>query len=230
MIRRLFFGGVWLGLIGYAGWGAPPTQPNTVELIQHLSLGQLDGINPLIVALFYLMGVWPLIYASVLLFDGQGQRVPAWLFVLASFGVGAFALLPYLALRQPNPTPMAARSMVLRGLDSRWTAGAIALLVTGLLIYGFSQGDGSGFVQQWHTSRFIHVMSLDFTLLCLLFPALLRDDMARRQWNPPQLFWLFSLLPLLGPVLYLIFRPAQSLPQDSGPPSLSPTDAQSIVQ
>ena len=49
-------------------------------------------------------------------------------------------------------------------------------------------------------------MSLDFCLLCLLFPALLGDDMARRSWNP-QFFWLIALIPLFGPLIYLSVRP-----------------------
>ena len=39
------------------------------------------------------MGIWPMVYACVALIDGQGQRVLAWPFAVASFAVGAFALL-----------------------------------------------------------------------------------------------------------------------------------------
>jgi hypothetical protein len=62
-------------------------------------------------------------------------------------------------------------------------------------------------MHQWQSNRFIHVMSLDFCLLCLLFPALLRDDMARRGLKNPQLFWLTALIPLFGPLIYLCVRP-----------------------
>jgi hypothetical protein len=41
-----------------------------------------------------------------------------------------------------------------------------------------------------------------------LFPLLLGDDMARRGWNNPQIFWLISLVPLFGPLIYLCVRPA----------------------
>jgi len=40
-------------------------------------------------------------------------------------------------------------------------------------------GDWENFVQQWQTSRFIHVMSLDFTFLPIV-SSTLGDDMARR--------------------------------------------------
>lgn len=50
-------------------------------------------------------------------------------------------------------------------------------------------------------------MSLDFCLLSVLFPALLGDDMARRGWKNPQIFWLIALIPLFGPLIYLCVRP-----------------------
>ena len=82
-------------------------------------------------------------------------------------------------------------------------AGAIVLLV-----YGFTQGDWSDFVQQWQTSRFIHVMSLDFCCLVLLLPALLGDDMARRGLKDRRIFWAVSLIPLFGTLAYVVLRPS----------------------
>nr|CAD5979289.1 hypothetical protein NO713_04505 [Planktothrix pseudagardhii] len=49
-------------------------------------------------------------------------------------------------------------------------------------------------------------MSLDFCLLSLLFPALLGDDMARRGMKNSAIFWGVSLVPLFGPLFYLITR------------------------
>jgi hypothetical protein len=50
-------------------------------------------------------------------------------------------------------------------------------------------------------------MSLDFCLLCLLFPLLLPDDLARRGLNDRRWFWSISLVPLIGPAIYLAMRP-----------------------
>jgi hypothetical protein len=208
MTRTLLFGLLWVGFIVYAFLFAPPDRPDTFTLIQHLSTGQWNGINPLIIALFNIMGVWPLIYSSVVLIDGRGQKVPAWLFVTGSFAVGAFALLPYLALRQDNPTFNGEKDWLVSWLDSRWNGLAIALLALALLAFGLVGGDWSDFIAQWQTDRFIHVMSLDFCLLCLLFPAVLGDDMARRGLQNPRLFWAVSLVPLLGAIAYLVLRPS----------------------
>ena len=208
MSRKIGFGLLWLGFIVYAFGFAPPQQPDTFELIKNLSTGNWAGINPVIISLFNLMGVWPVIYACVLFFDGRNQKIPVWPFVITSLGVGAFALLPYLALRQPNPDFTGGKNFFLKLLDSRWM-GIVLTLVTGvLLIGGIFYGDWSNYVQQWQTSRFIHVMSLDFCLLCLLFPALLGDDMARRGITNSRLFWAVALVPLLGPLAYLCLRPS----------------------
>lgn len=206
MVRQIAFGVLWLGFVFYAFVLAPPNQPDTFELIKNLSTGQWQGINPLVIALFNLMGIWPMIYSALIFIDGRGQKIPAWLFASASFGVGAFALLPYLALRKTNPQFPGTKNALIKLLDSRVTGIILTVGTVILVAYGLLQGDWSNFIQQWQSDRFIHVMSLDFCLLCLIFPALLGDDMARRDWQT-QLFWLFALIPLFGPLIYLCLRP-----------------------
>lgn len=207
MGRKIGFWLLWAGFSIYAFLLAPPDQPDTLELIKNLSTGQIAGINPLIVSLFNIMGILPLVYSCLLFIDGRMQKVPAWLFATASFGVGAFAIVPYLALREPNTSFSGKKTLLLKLLDSRWCGLALAVGTVGLLTYGISQGNWADFVQQWQTNRFIHVMSLDFCLLCLLFPSLLGDDMARRGINDSRFFWSVALLPLLGAIIYLTLRP-----------------------
>ncbi|WP_138505562.1 DUF2834 domain-containing protein [Nostoc sp. PA-18-2419] len=207
MTRKIAFGLIWLGFIVYAFLLSPPQQPGTFELIKNLSIGQWQGINPLIITLFYLMGIWPSIYSAVVFIDGRGQKIPAWLFAIPSFAVGAFALLPYLAFREPNQKFVGKKDTLLKLLDSRVTGFVLTVASVILVIYGLTAGDWGNFVQQWQTSRFIHVMSLDFCLLCVLFPTLVGDDMARRGWKNPQLLWLTVLIPLFGSLIYLSVRP-----------------------
>ncbi|MEL6814891.1 MAG: DUF2834 domain-containing protein, partial [Cyanobacteria bacterium J06598_3] len=149
-----------------------------------------------------------------------GQKIPAWPFVLGSFGLGAFALLPYFALREPNPTFEAPKTKLLSLLDSVWTGRLIALGSVALLSYGLLNGDWADFAQQWRTSQFIHVMSLDFCMLSAVTGALLKDDMAKRNLNNPVLFWAATLIPLLGITLYLSIRPP--LPQSASTPETTP--------
>lgn len=213
MSRKIGFWLLWVSLVAYAFLLAPPNQPDTVELIKNLSTGKWEGINPFIIALFNIMGIWPLIYSCLMFIDGTEQKIPAWPFATASFGVGAFALLPYLALRQPNQEFTGTKGIFLKLIDSRWLGVTLMLGTLGLLSFGVLNGSWGDFIRQWQTSRFIHVMSLDFCLLCLLFPALLGDDMARRGLKNSRLFWAVALVPLVGPLLYLCLRPPLS---DSG--------------
>lgn len=75
MLRRIILLAIWLGFVSYAFFLAPPDNfPLTVELIKNLCVGNWQGINPLIIALFYLMGIWPLVYSAILFFDGRGQK------------------------------------------------------------------------------------------------------------------------------------------------------------
>ena len=212
MSKKIGFWLLWVGFVAYAFVLAPPDRPDTLELIKNLSTGQWEGINPLVVSLFNIMGVWPMIYSCLLFIDGRGQKIPAWPFAALSFGVGAFALLPYLALRQPTTEFAGNKNFFLKLLDSRLTGVALAIGSVIIVAYGLVNGDWVNFVQQWQTSRFIHVMSWDFCLLCLLFPALLGDDMARRGLKNTQLFWLTASVPLFGPLVYLCVRPPLPVP------------------
>ncbi|MDB9496517.1 hypothetical protein PN441_03355 [Spirulina major CS-329] len=209
MLRfRFGFGLLWVAFLGYAIAIAPPDQPETLDLIVNLSTGAWDGINPLILALFNLMGIWPFIYLMFLYSDGRGQRLPAALFAVGGFVGGAFAILPYLALRRPNPSFSGPVGWWLRLHDSRWLGVGLLAGSVALVVWGITAGDWGDFVTQWQTSRFIHVMSLDFLMLSGLITALLGDDMARRGLENRAVFWAVALVPLFGPLLYVCWRPA----------------------
>jgi hypothetical protein len=228
IFNKIIFGALWLALIGYTFLLAPPDRVDSLQLIINLSTGNWTGINPFVVALFNLMGILPLIYACLMLIDGKTQNISAGLFSAASFAVGAFAILPYLALRESNSTPEIDRFQgsridrrgIIKLVDSRWLGVILSIGTVTLLIYGITQGDWTDFVRQWHTSRFIHVMSLDFCLLTLLLPVLITEDIHRRNFTSPQLVRLLSLVPLFGGLLYLCIRPNLTDPASKSNPGL----------
>jgi hypothetical protein len=207
LVQKLGFGLLWLGFTAYAFFLAPPDSPETLTLIQQLATGQWQGINSWVVTLFNLMGIWPMVYTSLLLADGQGKRLWAWPFAVGSFAVGAFAILPYLALRQPDPPETVQKpSWGLKLLESRWLGGLLLIGTLLLIAYGWQGGDWPDFWQQFQTRRFIHVMSLDFCLLSLLCPVMIRADLLRRK-KISKVWQVLAFVPLLGPLLYLCFRP-----------------------
>ncbi|MBD2137788.1 DUF2834 domain-containing protein [Anabaena sp. FACHB-1237] len=210
MLRKITFGVLWIGFISYAFVFAPPEDPHTFELIKNLSTGNWQNINPIIIALFNIMGIWPFIYSTIVFIDGRNQKIPAWPFATASFALGAFALLPYLALRSENREFTGQKNLFLTILDSRILAILLTLTSLGTLSLAFS-GDWSNFWQQWHNNRFIHVMTLDFIMLSLLFPTLVTDDLAKRDFKNKEMtqkiISQLSLIPFVGALIYLCLRP-----------------------
>lgn len=207
MLSKISLIVIWITFIGYAFLLAPPNQPDTFDLIINLSTGNWENINPLIIALFNLMGILPTIYACFLLIDGKKQKILAWPFLTISFAVGAFAIIPYLALRQPNFNWNGEKNLLIKIIDSRWLSILLLIGTIVLVCFGLFNGNWSDFVRQWQTDRFIHVMSLDFCCLCLLLPILVKDDLFRRDINTPWLFWSITLIPLFGTLIYLCVRP-----------------------
>ena len=207
MNSRFIFISLWLSFIAYAFFIAPPSQPDTWELIANLSTGHFQNINPLIVALFNLMGIISAIYACFLIADGKGQSIPTGIFLLGSFGLGAFALLPYFALRKKNSRWNSKKNWLINISESQILRIILTITALSLIFFGINNGDWTDFSEQWHNSKFIHVMSLDFCLLCLLFPVAIKDDLLRRNINNPSILAAISFVPLIGSLTYLCLRP-----------------------
>lgn len=207
MKRKLGLGAIWLTLVVYAIASAQfKTQQGDFELIIALSTGDWNGVNPIIIGIFMLMGILPLVYGAFILFDSE-QKISPYPFFLVSFGVGAFALLPYLALRSPDTVWNGEKNWLLKILDSRFTAIVSTVAIAVLLVVGLMLGDWSDYVTQWQTSQFIHIMSIDFCLLSLLFPSILQDDMQRRGVNADRWFLPVAFVPLFGSLIYWCLRP-----------------------
>lgn len=192
----------WVLLLVVAFGFSPPAAPDTNDVIRRMLAGQLEGINVSLFALFNVMGVLPMSFLAVLAFDAKAQRVPKWPFVIASFALGAYALLPYLILRQWDLPRRTAETWWLRLLGSR----LLGLVLTALgltLIALFVTGDVSGFVTLFRTQQFPFAMTLDFFACCVLGALLAAEEARVRQ--QPLLQWL-GLVPVIGVPLVLALR------------------------
>jgi hypothetical protein len=204
--RKITLWLIWVSFILYLLFFAPPIQPDTFQPIQTLLSGEIPTVNPIMISLFSMVGIWLLIYSCLVFADGRMQRLPAWAFMLASVATGTLGLIPYLAMREPNQTFQGRKDTWLKLLDARST-GILLTTSTMILIVFAGAGDWQAFVQEWQTNRFVNGMGIAFCLFCVLFPTLLGDDMACRQVSEPWVFWAVSLVPLLGPLVYLCLRP-----------------------
>ena len=209
MLRKSVLWSVWVGFIAYVLLLAPPLHlPETIALLINILTFQWGEVDAIILSIFALVGVWLLIYSCLLFIDGRMQKIPFWVFALASVGSGVIGLIPYLALREPNQEFTGKKDKFLNLLDSRSTGIILTVFTIFVLVYGVFAGNWTDYIQQFLGDRFINGMSLAFCLFCLLFPTVLGDDMARRGWlRDSQLFWVIALIPLFGPLLYLCIRP-----------------------
>lgn len=209
MDRKITLWSLWGGFITYILLLAPPLHlQETLTLLKNILTAQWADINPIILSLFALVGIWLQIYSCLLFIDGRMQKLSFWPFALASVASGVIGLMPYLALREANQQFSGQKDAFLKLLDSRSTGIVLTLFTLGLLAFGLLAGDWVDFIEQFQGDRFINGMSLAFCLFCLLFPTVLGDDMARRGYlSNSQLFWAIALVPLLGPLAYLCWRP-----------------------
>ncbi|KAL2327177.1 hypothetical protein Fmac_020604 [Flemingia macrophylla] len=165
--------------------------------------------------------LWYLVIIVVpngLLPTGRSSKniIPVWPFLILSCFGGAYALLPYFVLWNPPAPPVEEtqlKTWPLNFLESKVTA-AISL-AAGLAIITYAGLAGQDvwkeFFQYFRESKFIHIMSLDFIILSTFAPFWVYNDMTARKWFDKG-SWLLpiSLIPFLGPGLYLLLRPTLS--------------------
>lgn len=210
LLRRLALSAVLAADVLYAAFLAPKGDPPGNVFLM-LALGQGPARNPAVWGVFQMLGVVPLLYWALLFPDGRGQRVWAWPFALGMMALGSFALLPYLILRRDYPSAVPGEgNLAVRWLGGRPFAMLVAVALLALLLTITICGNLANYVFWFRHSNFAHVMTVDLLVLTLLFPALLRDDMARRGVSDQSTLGRIALaVPLLGPAWYLVRRPAE---------------------
>ncbi|KAG0583509.1 hypothetical protein KC19_3G142500 [Ceratodon purpureus] len=211
-----FFG----ALVAYAAVLAPGQTPYRdqyfIEKLVGLRSNDGFAINTILWCEFFIMGLWPMIYSSLILPSGRNKKggVPEWPFLILSFGVGAFALLPYFALWKPPPpkvTKQELQSFPFNVLENKLVSVGVLLSGSALLVTAALAGadQWTEMYQYFRESKFIHVMSIDFLTLSTLAPFWVYNDMATRKWLDKG-SWLLplTLVPYVGPALYLCLRPS----------------------
>jgi hypothetical protein len=141
MARSLTLWLIWFSFIFYVLFFAPPLQPDTLQPLQTLLTGHLPAINPVILSLFSLVGIWLLIYSCLIFADGRMQSLPAWVFMVAAIASGVIALIPYLALRQPNQAFSGRKDPWLAVMDSQITGAVLTVSTLVLVLFAVIWGD-----------------------------------------------------------------------------------------
>lgn len=235
--EAVVFGSVWIGLVALASSFKAVPDVDDISLIKTIidtsssySAEAIRDAGGTFFFLFNVMGIWPAIYAALLLpNEANFERVKAWPFCVLSFGLGAFALLPYFVLRSERKTTdrnmntdEPATSLPYRVAESKINASLLLALSMALAVGAASTivapGDGwQTYTKLFGESALVHVTTLDFCTLCALAPYAISRDLEARSSDaaPPSLgpIPLSSLayLPVIGPCIYLILRPSRSL-------------------
>ncbi|KAJ7527548.1 hypothetical protein O6H91_16G060700 [Diphasiastrum complanatum] len=164
----------WAALVLYATLWAPNQTPYR-DLYFVLKLSGLKGddgflMNPVLVSIWLFMGMWGVIYSMLLLPSGRSERKKTlvWPFAVASFFIGAFALLPYFGLWQPPPPRVSKEELTswpLNVLESKILS--LVLVASGALIAGnaffASSEKWMEYYQYFRESRFLLLqLSIDF--------------------------------------------------------------------
>jgi len=209
MVRRAVLWIIWLGFVGYTLWLAPLDRAYTWYVARKLLTLQWGDLNAYLPAIFTLMGVWPMIYACLMFADGRMQNFRSWPYFIGSNFTGVICLLPYLLFRQRSQGFWGQKDKWLKILERQSTAYTLLGITVLVIAYAVLLGDWADYVEQFQTRHFVHLISLDFCLMGLIFPitSLFDDDMARRGIHNPAVFWAVALVPLFGPLIYLCLRP-----------------------
>jgi hypothetical protein len=209
MVRKLILWTIWIGFTAYTLWVAPLDRPYTWFVGKQLLTFHWTELNAYIPAIFWLMGIWSMIYGCLMFVDGRMQPFRAWPYFVGSNFTGVMCLLPYLIFRQSNQKFDGQKDIVLEFFDRQSTGWGLLASAVALIAYAVVAGDWQDYVQQFQTRAFVHLISLDFCCMALIFPitSLFSDDMARRGLKDQRIFWAVALVPLFGPLLYLCLRP-----------------------
>lgn len=210
MSRKTLLWVIWIGFVAYTLWLAPLDRPYTWHLAKKLLTLQWNDLNAYIPAIFSLMGVWPMIYACLMFVDGQTQPFRVWPYFIGSNFTGVICLLPYLLFRRSNSLICGKPDRWIELLERRSTALSLLLATVGIIAYALLAGDWGDYVYQFQTRHFVHLITLDFCLMGLIFPitSMFEDDMARRGLKQRWMYWTVALIPLFGPLFYLCYRPS----------------------
>lgn len=156
---------IWLLLVCFALFLAPGKSGDAI--FSAILSRDLSGIDPLVLAVFNSLGIFPLIFLTILLLNDR-QRWPAWPFALLSLGAGAFALLPYFAFGdKPAITRTKPRTpnWLMRFLASPiWFLVLLFMWIGNLLtlLQGFSL---AAYREAFVTSKLVSVMTIDWFVL-----------------------------------------------------------------
>ena len=194
----------WGLFIAYTATLAPKDDPvMTRALVKGAFTGDFGRVDPAISAVFCALGVVPVLASSFVLRDAAARRLAGWPFALGMFVVGAFALLPWLALRGAfGQRPAAREPGTVRRLLARRAVGASAFVgLTALAGWALARGHADAYASAFGSASIVHVMTIDLVVCAGLLMFLVEEARRTVVHEPPAAAGA-RLVPLLGSALW----------------------------
>ena len=179
----------WLVLVGLGCGFGPPSRPDLGAWILDLLTGRWGEHPPWVVAEFWLLGIWPALVALLIRPDWRA-RLPAWPFLLASFALGCYALLPWFYLRSEPRNEARGRP------GGPVLPAVLALLALVIVIWATVVGDLADLPQMFASEGFVWAMTFDFLAFWVLSVA---EARVRTRGTP----WAITLVPVVGLGVFL---------------------------
>lgn len=203
---RMAAAGLWAGLVVWAFIPGGATHDDTGRLIVSLATFDTSTAGGVTAAIFNAMGLYPFLFAALLYADPRFRKSGRSMTVtlIASFAAGAFVLLPYFAIARLRSGRAMGRRLIRFG-ESRITAAILSAAAAGLIALAASGGYAQ-FAVLFQSNLLVRVMSADFLALTIYCPVLALTDprAGGRRY--------LSLIPLIGPALFLLLRPTPAAP------------------
>ena len=215
-VRQLAFL-IWLCLCAASWRFAPPIRPDWMAWCIRMLGGDWALENPLMLAEFNMMGLWPLLLGaqcrSGLFLRNNAMALPLCVSIASSMCLGCFALAPAIALCataavHPSATVSSSNANTLNTaqkiLASPWFAGWLLVSGTLLGLWGALMGDLHAFKAEVAGEGFAMIMSFDFLAfwalsMCLAWALDVSEGAAGYRW-------LQTLVPVVGTASWLLTR------------------------
>ncbi|MGM0751061.1 MAG: hypothetical protein ACQET6_03970 [Bacillota bacterium] len=186
---------IWSGFIIYTLFLAPGRGFTRDPIVQDLLSGNFSEVDPLVVTVFNFLGLFPLLFASLLI-PVERDKIPVWPFVLGSFVLGAFSLLPYFFLqKRSTPTSMRKTNWIQKILKSNVYSILLILLAFSLSIYLLNGFSLLTYWEAFNNSKLVSVMTIDFFILLWLSSYVMKNIYNVTRYS------MLSFIPIIGPLM-----------------------------
>ena len=174
-----------------------------LTLINDLIFFQYTKLEPLLIIVFYLMGIWLAVQVTLLYGDGKEIRIPDWPFLLLSFFTGAYVLSVYILLRESKKAKKYQNRLTQLFDSTSWGICLVILTIT-LFIMGILLGDPQMYIELFQKYLFVRVITIDFLLFTMITPITIYIHSVNNSIEVSPFVLVLGMIPILGALYYIL--------------------------